>query len=87
MNATLKTETFTNIVEVMNEVSVELSDLDPSLSLNGEIFIDLNAKRVWFRVWNEEANTNHWVAQVPERSALGESLVAVDDTTEALMFR
>ncbi|QDH48239.1 hypothetical protein SEA_MAMAPEARL_51 [Arthrobacter phage MamaPearl] len=82
----LKTETLANIKSVMNDLTEELTDLDPSLSLTGEIFVDFRSDRVWYKVWNEDADTTHWVAQVPERSALGESLVAVDDTTEALMF-
>ncbi|ALY09262.1 hypothetical protein SEA_SAVAGE2526_53 [Arthrobacter phage Savage2526] len=82
----LKTETLANIKSVMTDLATELTDLDPSLSLTGEIFVDFRSNRVWYKVWNEDANTTHYVAQVPERSALGESLVAVDDTTEALMF-
>ncbi|ALY10778.1 hypothetical protein FDH63_gp53 [Arthrobacter phage Wayne] len=82
----LKTETLANVKSVMNDITTELQDLDPSLSLTGEAFFDFRSDRVWYKVWNEDANTNHWVAFFPERAAHGESLVAVDDTTEALMF-
>ncbi|QDH48955.1 hypothetical protein KDI96_gp50 [Arthrobacter phage Gisselle] len=82
----LKTETLANIKSVMNDLSTELQDLDPALSLNGEVFFDFRSDRVWYKVWNEESDTTHWFAFLPERAAHGESFVVVDDTTEALMF-
>ncbi|ALY08587.1 hypothetical protein DRROBERT_49 [Arthrobacter phage DrRobert] len=82
----ISNETFAAVATEMHRISADLEDLQPGLSLTGEIFLDLAAKRVWFRVWNEEPNTTHWVAWVPEKAAPGENLVAVDDTSEALMF-
>ena len=81
-------QTLSNLNTMMTRVSNELSRVfTATISLTGEIFIDNTADRIWFKVWNEEANTTHWVAEVPEDALPGETLVAVDDTTEALMYR
>ncbi|AOZ65089.1 hypothetical protein SEA_LAKSHMI_53 [Arthrobacter phage Lakshmi] len=82
----IKTETLANIKSVMNDISTELQDLDPSLSLTGEVFFDFRSDRVWYKMWNDENDQTNWIAFLPERAAHGENLVIVDDTTEALMF-
>jgi hypothetical protein len=87
MTASTEAQTVSNLKFLMNPVSEELYRVHGGgLSLTGELFVDFTADRIWFKVWNEEADTTHWVAQVPERAAFNETLVAVEDTTEALMF-
>ena len=83
----ITTDTIANLATTMQDIQDELYRTGgPELLLNGEIFLDKIADRLWFKVWNQEGDTTNWVAQVPERAAYGETLVVVDDTTEALMF-
>ena len=85
--STITDTTVANLRETMRTVADELYRTGGvELSLTGELFLDNTADRVWFKVWNDEAGTEHWVAQVPEQAAFGETLVAVDSTSDALMY-